>query len=136
MITLIFSFLIMINPLIMQINGSDNGKIKMGYLSQHWIQSEKECSGDTLVFRPEGNENIAEAPMYLLYGGWTFFPEGQVHKHRWRKCGNDGEPPFRSGMWKKKGTMLKIKVGKEQYLYELLEVNKEVMKVVDRTVKK
>lgn len=126
-----FSFIFSLNTF-----SQGNEKIMLSYLSQHWIQSDKECNGDTLVFRPEGNENITDAPMYLLYGGWTFFPEGQVQKHRWRKCGNDGEPPFKSGMWKKKGNMLKIKISKEQFLYELVELNKEVLKVIDKSMKK
>lgn len=114
----------------------EGDKVLMSALSQHWIQSEKECSRDTLVFRPEGHEKIAEAPMYLLYGGWTFFPEGQVQKHRWRKCGNDGEPSFKSGTWKKKGNTIKIKVAKEQYLFEVLELNKEILMVLDFSSKK
>lgn len=105
-------------------------KFSVADFSKHWIQSEKESSGDTLVFRPEGHELLADAPMYLLYGGWTFFPEGQVYKHRWRKCGNDGEPPYRSGSWKKKGNVLKIKVAKEQFLYEIAGLDKEKLKVV------
>lgn len=102
-------------------------KIIFSHLARHWIQSEKESRGDTIVFRPEGHETISEAPMYLLYGGWTFFPEGQVYKHRWKKCGVDEEPPYKTGAWKKKGTTLKIKVAKEQYLYEVLELNKEIL---------
>lgn len=108
----------------------------MGFLSKHWIQSEKECHGDTLVFRPEGSEIVAEAPMFLLYGGWTFFPEGQVQKFRWKKCGNDEEPPFRSGMWKKKGNLLKIRISKESFLFQLLSLDNEMLKVIDLSKKK
>lgn len=114
----------------------ENRELVFSRLSQHWIQSEKECSGDTLVFRPKGHEKIADAPMYLLYGGWTFFPEGQVHKHRWKKCGLDEEPPYQPGSWKKKGRTLKIRIGKEQYLFEVLELHKELLKVRDLSQKK
>lgn len=125
----IIALALFISPLTLFSQG--NGKIVMSEFSRHWIQSENECSGDTFVFRPEGHEKIAEAPMYLLYGGWTFFPEGQVQKHRWKKCGNDGEPPYKSGSWKKKGKMVKIKTGKEQTLFELIEVNKQILVVRD-----
>lgn len=128
-----FSFLFLL--FFVNIFSQENGKIVFSRLSQHWIQSEKESSGDTLVFRPEGHEKIAEAPLYLLYGGWTFFPEGQVYKYRWKKCGLDEEPSHKSGSWKKKGNTIKIKLGKEQYLFEVLELNKEMLKVRDLSQK-
>lgn len=104
--------------------------INLSYLSQHWIQSEMEGSGDTIMFRPEGHELLREAPPYLLYGGWTFFPEGQVHMHRWQKCGNDKGAPYRSGSWKRKGNTLKIKIGKEQFIYQVLQLEKDLFKVI------
>jgi len=111
-------------------------KYNLSDLYQYWILSEKESSGDTLVYRTEGNEKIAEAPMYLKFGGMKFFPEGQFSKSRWRRCGNDTEPPEQFGEWRRKKDELKMIAGKEKFYYKIIAWNNDLFKVVDLQIKK
>lgn len=107
-----------------------HAQFEMSHLYRHWIQSDSECSGDTLVYRPQGHKKLATTPMHMLYGGITFHQEGQFTIHHWKKCGNDTNPCFTSGTWKLKDGILKINVEKGVYGYQIMELKEDLFKAV------
>lgn len=123
----IILFCFALNNCICQENG-----FKLSDMYRHWVISEKESYGDTLVFRPSDHELAAETPMYLRFGGITIFPEGQATKHRWRKCGNDEQPAEVYGNWKYTDMVIKFAFKNEQYVYKILELKSDRMKVVTK----